>query len=55
MLGIVFGAAALMAAGRREGLRATLAAALLFALAILSHHFTAMGAVEITPDPDARH
>jgi diguanylate cyclase (GGDEF)-like protein/PAS domain S-box-containing protein len=51
VLGIVLGALALTAAKRREGMAATLTAALCFALAILSHHFTAMGAVEITPDP----
>ncbi|MGT2436679.1 PAS-domain containing protein [Bradyrhizobium betae] len=31
--------------------RGTLAAAVLLTLAIISHHFTAMGAVHITPDP----
>ncbi len=50
VLGIALGAVALTTAKRREGWATTLGAALFFALAILSHHFTAMGAVEITPD-----
>ena len=50
-LGIVFGAGALLAATHRNDLRAMFGAALLLALAIVSHHFTAMGAVEIMPDP----
>jgi diguanylate cyclase (GGDEF)-like protein/PAS domain S-box-containing protein len=49
--GIVFGAGALLAATHRNDLRAMFGAALLLALAIVSHHFTAMGAVEIMPDP----
>ena len=32
----------------------TIAAALLLTLAVTSHHFTAMGALEITPDPLSR-
>jgi diguanylate cyclase (GGDEF)-like protein/PAS domain S-box-containing protein len=51
VLGIVFGTAALAVAVRRDEWRGTLLAALLLTLAILSHHFTAMGAVEIVPDP----
>jgi methyl-accepting chemotaxis protein len=51
MLGMAFGAAALSVAVRGTGLRAMLVAALLLTLAIVSHHFTAMGAVEIVPDP----
>src|SRR5262249_59379121 len=35
----------------RDGVRATIGAAILLTLAIVSHHFTAMGAVEIVPDP----
>jgi len=50
-LGILFGTAALAVAVRRDDMRATLGAALLLTLAIVSHHFTAMGAVEIIPDP----
>src|ERR1700730_359783 len=50
-LGMIFGAAALAAAARSDDTRTTLLAALLLTLAIISHHFTAMGAVEIVPDP----
>src|SRR5438874_3928467 len=50
-LGMVFGMGALAVAVRRDDMRATVAAALLLTLAIVSHHFTAMGAVEILPDP----
>ena len=50
-LGVLFGTAALWAAVRRNNWRGTLAAALLLTLAIVSHHFTAMGAVSIVPDP----
>src|SRR6266516_4834881 len=50
-LGMVFGAAALASAVRSDEIRTTLLAALLLTLAIVSHHFTAMGAVEILPDP----
>src|SRR5262249_25424901 len=50
-LGILFGTAALSVAARRDTLRATALAAVLLTLAIVSHHFTAMGAVEIVPDP----
>lgn len=51
LLGTVFGAASLMVAVRYEGERGTLLSAVLLTLAIISHHFTAMGAVEIVPDP----
>jgi diguanylate cyclase (GGDEF)-like protein/PAS domain S-box-containing protein len=51
LLGAAFGAAALSIAARRNDLRATVAAALLLTLAIVSHHFTAMGAVRIALDP----
>jgi PAS domain S-box-containing protein len=51
VLGMVFGAAALASAVRSDEIRTTLAAALLLTLAIVSHHFTAMGAVEMVPDP----
>ena len=50
-LGMLFGAAALASAVRSDEIRTTLFAALLLTLAIVSHHFTAMGAVEILPDP----
>jgi diguanylate cyclase (GGDEF)-like protein/PAS domain S-box-containing protein len=51
LLGMLFGTAALILAHGRDGMQATLAAATLLTLAILSHHFTAMGAAEIVPDP----
>jgi len=51
LLGMLLGAAALAVAVQRRGRRATFVAALLLTLAIVSHHFTAMGAVEIVPDP----
>ena len=50
-LGMVFGMGALAIALRRDDMRATVAAALLLTLAIVSHHFTAMGAVELIADP----
>jgi methyl-accepting chemotaxis protein len=51
VLGMLLGMAALFVAARRQGWRALLASALLLTLAIVSHHFTAMGAVDIVPDP----
>jgi len=51
VVGMVFGMAALATAACRSGKRWTFAAAVLLTLAIVSHHFTAMGAVEIVPDP----
>jgi diguanylate cyclase (GGDEF)-like protein/PAS domain S-box-containing protein len=51
VLGVIFAMAALSAATRSSGARATLVAALLLTLAIVAHHFTAMGAVGIAPDP----
>jgi diguanylate cyclase (GGDEF)-like protein/PAS domain S-box-containing protein len=50
-LGMLFGAMALIAAVRRDDIGGTLVAAILLTLAIVSHHFTAMGAVEILADP----
>jgi len=50
-LGMLLGMAALALAASRDGLRAMATAAVLLTLAIVSHHFTAMGAVEIVPDP----
>ncbi|MEA2993364.1 MAG: hypothetical protein QOD40_2284 [Alphaproteobacteria bacterium] len=50
-LGMLFGTAALAVSVRWDGFWETAAAALLLTLAIISHHFTAMGAVEIVPDP----
>jgi diguanylate cyclase (GGDEF)-like protein len=51
VLGMLFGYAALAIAVRYQDRWRSLAAALLLTLAIVSHHFTAMGAVEIVPDP----
>jgi len=51
VLGMVLGYAALAVALGRKDKRGTFAAALLLTLAIVSHHFTAMGAVQIVPDP----
>jgi diguanylate cyclase (GGDEF)-like protein len=51
VLGMFFGYAALAIALRYRDKWGTLAAALLLTLAIVSHHFTAMGAVQIVPDP----
>ncbi|MEY9125480.1 diguanylate cyclase (GGDEF)-like protein [Bradyrhizobium yuanmingense] len=51
VLGMCLGYAALAVALTRQGYRSTLAAAILLTLAIVSHHFTAMGAVQIIPDP----
>ena len=48
---MLFGAAALASAVRSDEIQTTLIAALLLTLAIVSHHFTAMGAVEMVPDP----
>ncbi|MCJ2013557.1 bifunctional diguanylate cyclase/phosphodiesterase [Methylobacterium sp. J-076] len=51
ILGGVFGGAGLKVGLAREGLRWRIAGALLILLAICGHHFTAMGAVTILPDP----
>jgi methyl-accepting chemotaxis protein len=50
-LGMLLGMLALAVAVRRNDLVGAYAAAALLTLAIVSHHFTAMGAVEIVPDP----
>jgi methyl-accepting chemotaxis protein len=50
-LGMLFGMSALAVAVQWKGLRSLFVSALLLTLAIISHHFTAMGAVEIVPDP----
>lgn len=50
-LGMFFGYAALAIALGYKGRWGTLAAALFLTLAIVLHHFTAMGAVRIVPDP----
>lgn len=51
VLGLLFGYVALLIAIRRSDRWGTLYAALFLTLAIVAHHFTAMGAVEIIPDP----
>ena len=50
-VGILFGMVALAVAAASRSHGATFISALLLTLAIVSHHFTAMGAVEIIPDP----
>ena len=50
-LGVGLGAVALYVANRWTDISGTLAAAVLLTLAIVSHHFTAMGAIQIVPDP----
>jgi diguanylate cyclase (GGDEF)-like protein/PAS domain S-box-containing protein len=49
--GVLFGSLALLVAARRNEWWNTLIAAVLLALAVLSMHFTAMGAVRFVPDP----
>src|SRR5665213_1101065 len=51
VLGMFFGMGAMMIAEKYDSKRSQIAAALLLTLAIVSHHFTAMGAVDIIPDP----
>ena len=51
ILGMFLGYAALAVAIRYQDSWGTLTAAVLLTLAIVSHHFTAMGAVQIVPDP----
>ena len=51
LIGMMFGAASLWIAIHRSGTSGMLTAGVLLTLAIVSHHFTAMGAVEIVPDP----
>ncbi len=50
-IGMLLGMAALAVAVSGSGMRAFFVSALLLTLAIVSHHFTAMGAVTIAPDP----
>jgi diguanylate cyclase (GGDEF)-like protein len=51
LVGMLFAMAALSVAVRSISLRSTFLAAVLLTLAIVAHHFTAMGAVELIPDP----
>jgi diguanylate cyclase (GGDEF)-like protein/PAS domain S-box-containing protein len=51
VFGAAFGSLALLVAAMRDDLAHMLTAAALLAIAILSLHFTAMGAAVLTPDP----
>jgi diguanylate cyclase (GGDEF)-like protein len=51
VFGSVFAAIALVVAGHRDDRNHTLAATGLLTIAIVSHHFTAMGAVTLVADP----
>ncbi|HEY2229239.1 MAG TPA: MHYT domain-containing protein [Xanthobacteraceae bacterium] len=51
VIGMLLGMAALTVAARRADRRSRVAAAVLLTLAIVAHHFMAMGAIEIVPDP----
>jgi diguanylate cyclase len=51
LLGALLGAAALPVGLRTDSLKARVLGAVLLTLAICSHHFTAMGAATIIPDP----
>ena len=51
LIGMLFGMAALALAIRDDGPAYSIMAAALLTLAIVSHHFTAMGAASIIPDP----
>ncbi len=51
VLGGLLGMASLALAAYRRDTYATIGAGVLLTLAIVSHHFTAMGAVQIVPDP----
>src|SRR4029077_9103862 len=51
LFGCVFAALALWVATRREDPSHMVAATVLLTVAIVSHHFTAMGAVTLIPDP----
>ncbi|MGJ4932122.1 ATP-binding protein [Bradyrhizobium sp. HKCCYLS2038] len=53
LLGMVFGALSLLVATRSESLLSSAGAAGLLTLAITSHHFVAMGAIELLQRPDA--
>jgi diguanylate cyclase (GGDEF)-like protein/PAS domain S-box-containing protein len=50
-LGIAIAIVAMIVASRRDDARSTALAGLVLTLAIVSLHFTAMGALEIVPDP----
>jgi diguanylate cyclase (GGDEF)-like protein len=51
VLGCALAGLALWVAVRSEDMRTTAVASILFTVAIVSHHFTAMGAITLIPDP----
>jgi diguanylate cyclase (GGDEF)-like protein/PAS domain S-box-containing protein len=51
VIGCVLAAFALVVATQRDGARRAMTASVLLTLAIVSHHFTAMGALTLIPDP----
>ncbi len=51
VFGSVFGALALLVASLRDSARRAILATVLLTVAIVSHHFTAMGALTLIPDP----
>ena len=51
VVGIVFGSGALTVTMRSTMMHAIVPASLLLALAVVSHHFVAMAAMELVPDP----
>src|SRR5262249_42567696 len=51
VLGSLFGAIALVIASGQDSFRRSAAATVLLTVAIVSHHFTGMGAVTLIPDP----
>jgi diguanylate cyclase (GGDEF)-like protein/PAS domain S-box-containing protein len=51
LVGMLFASAALAVAFHARSVRGILVAAVLLTVAIVSHHFTAMGAAEVVPDP----
>ncbi|HEY5410408.1 MAG TPA: MHYT domain-containing protein [Caulobacteraceae bacterium] len=53
VIGIVFGALALLALGRKPGVRRGALAALTLTVAICGMHFTAMAAATVVPNPSA--
>jgi diguanylate cyclase (GGDEF)-like protein/PAS domain S-box-containing protein len=54
IIGCIFAAFAFVVATNRDGGRRAMIASALLTLAIVSHHFTAMGAVTLIPDPTLR-
>jgi diguanylate cyclase (GGDEF)-like protein/PAS domain S-box-containing protein len=51
LIGCALAGLALLTAARGDGFRTTAIATVLMTVAIVSHHFTAMGAVTLVPDP----